>query len=80
MIKKRPTSGFRRPRKYCRFTAARATEVDYKDIPLLKNFVTETGRIIPSRLTGTKHYFQRKLTKAIKYARFLALLPYCDSH
>ena len=73
-------SRYFRRRKYCRFTAEKITEVDYKDIELLKSFVTETGKIIPSRITGTKSRYQRQLSRAIKLARFLALLPYCDRH
>ena len=52
----------------------------FKDLAILKTFVTETGRIIPSRNTGTKARFQRQLGRAITYARYLALLPYSDSH
>lgn len=70
---------FRR-KKFCRFTAENIKEIDYKDINLLKAFVSETGTIVPSRITGTKARYQRQLSKAIKRARFLALLPYCDSH
>ncbi len=70
---------FRR-RKYCRFTAEGITEVDYKDIELLKAFVTETGKIVPSRITGTKAKYQRQLSTAIKRARYLSLLPYTDQH
>lgn len=70
---------FRR-RKYCRFTQERATSIDYKDVALLKDFITETGKIIPSRITGTKANYQRKLVNAIKKARYLALIPYCDQH
>jgi small subunit ribosomal protein S18 len=70
---------FRR-RKFCKFTAEGIEEIDYKDIGLLKQFITETGKIIPSRITGTKARYQRQLSTAIKRARFLALLPYCDSH
>lgn len=55
-------------------------EVDYKDVMLLKNHITETGKIVPCRITGASAKFQRQLSKAIKHARFLALLPYCDSH
>jgi small subunit ribosomal protein S18 len=55
-------------------------EVDYKDINELKNFISETGRIVPSRITGTQARRQRRVAKAIKRARFLGLLPYCDSH
>ncbi len=70
---------FRR-RKFCRFTAEGVTEIDYKDLATLKNYVTETGKIVPSRITGTKARYQRQLSTAIKRARFLALLPYCDAH
>lgn len=70
---------FRR-RKYCRFTAESIQEIDYKDINLLKSYITETGKIIPSRITGTKARYQRQLANAIKIARFLALLPYTDRH
>ena len=67
-------------RKYCRFTAEGVEEIDYKDINTLKAYTSETGRIIPSRNTGTKSRYQRQLARAVKYARYLALLPYCDSH
>jgi small subunit ribosomal protein S18 len=73
-------SRFFRRKKYCRFTAEKIEEVDYKDLTILKTFVTETGRIIPCRNTGTKARYQRQLATAIKYARYLALIPYCDSH
>ena len=69
-----------RRKKYCRFTSEGATEIDYKDVALLQNYVIETGRIIPSRITGTKARYQRMLTEAIKRARFLSLMRYCDSH
>ena len=71
--------GFSR-RKVCRFTSDKAIDIDYKDVALLKNYVTETGKIIPSRITGTRAFYQRKLVRAIKKARYLALLPYCDQH
>jgi small subunit ribosomal protein S18 len=70
---------FRR-RKYCRFTAEGISEIDYKDINLLKQYITETGKIVPSRITGTKARYQRQLSTAIKRARYVALLPYTDSH
>lgn len=73
-------SRFYRRRKYCRFTAEGIEEVDYKDIELLKAFITETGKIVPSRITGTKARYQRQLATAIKRARYLALLPYTDAH
>lgn len=71
---------FQRRRKFCKFTAEGITEVDYKDVELIKGFLTETGKIIPSRNTGTKSRYQRQLSTAVKRARFLALLPYCDQH
>jgi small subunit ribosomal protein S18 len=73
-------SRFFRRRKYCRFTAEGIQEIDYKDLAILKNYITETGKIVPSRITGTKARYQRQLATAIKRALFLALLPYCDSH
>jgi len=70
---------FRR-RKFCRFTAEKIKEVDYKDIAILKDFINENGKIIPARITGTKARYQRQLGVAIKRARFLALLHYTDLH
>ena len=67
-------------RKYCRFTAEKIQEVDYKQVELLKDFITENGKIIPARITGTKAHYQRQLAVAVKRARFLALLPYTDQH
>ena len=73
-------SRFYRRRKYCRFTAEGVTEIDYKDIETLKAYISETGKIVPSRITGTKARYQRQLAKAIKRARYLALIPYTDAH
>jgi len=73
-------SRYFRRRRYCRFTAEGITEIDYKDLNLLKAYISETGKIVPSRITGTKAKYQRQLATAIKRARFLALLPYTDSH
>ena len=70
---------FRR-RKFCKFTAEGTVEIDYKDLETLKAYVTETGKIVPSRITGTKARYQRQLSTAIKRARYLALIPYTDSH
>ena len=70
---------FRRKR-FCRFTVTGVKEIDYKDIDTLRDFLTEQGKIIPARLTGTKAHYQRQLDTAIKRARFLALLPYSDNH
>jgi small subunit ribosomal protein S18 len=73
-------SRFFRRKRYCRFTAEGIAEIDYKDLNLLKSFVSESGKIVPSRITGTSARYQRQLAQAIKRARFLALLPYTDSH
>jgi small subunit ribosomal protein S18 len=70
---------FRR-RKFCRFTAEKVKAIDYKDIATLKNYITETGRIVPSRITGTCAKYQRQLACAIKRARYLSMLPYTDRH
>jgi small subunit ribosomal protein S18 len=68
--------GGRRRRKVCYFTANGITHIDYKDIDLLKKFISERGKILPRRVTGTNAKYQRKLTRAIKRARLMALLPY----
>lgn len=73
-------SRFFRRRKFCRFSAEGIQEIDYKDTAVLKNYVTESGKIVPSRITGTSAKYQRQLARAIKRARYLALLPYSDSH
>ena len=70
---------FRR-KKFCRFTAEGVEEIDYKDLATLKAYITETGKIVPSRITGTKSKYQRQLQTAIKRARELALIPYTDNH
>ncbi|MCB1863983.1 MAG: 30S ribosomal protein S18 [Chromatiales bacterium] len=67
-------------RRFCRFTADGVTDIDYKDLNLLRQYVGETGKIVPSRITGTRARYQRMLAEAIKRARFLALLPYSDAH
>ena len=67
-------------RKFCRFTAEGIKQVDYKSVDLLKDFISENGKIIPDRITGTKAHYQRQLSVAVKRARFLALLPYTDQH
>jgi small subunit ribosomal protein S18 len=73
-------SKFFRRKKFCRFTAEGTVEIDYKDLNTLRQYVGETGKIVPSRITGTKAKYQRQLGVAIQRARFLALLPYCDNH
>ena len=67
-------------KKFCAFEALEVNEIDYKDIDLLREYVMESGRIVPSRITGTSARYQRQLSRAIKLARFLGLLPYCDTH
>ena len=67
-------------RKFCRFSAEKIEEIDYKDVDLLKDFITENGKIMPARITGTKTGYQRQLSAAIKRARYLALMPYTDLH
>ncbi|HEY5776660.1 MAG TPA: 30S ribosomal protein S18 [Xanthomonadales bacterium] len=69
---------FRR-RKFCRFTAEDIVEIDYKDLNILKQYIGESGKIVPSRITGTKAKYQRQLATAVKRARFLSLLPYTDN-
>ena len=70
---------FRRKR-FCKFSADGVDEIDYKDINTLKAYMTETGKIVPSRISGTKAKYQRQLAAAIKRARYLSLLPYSDAH
>lgn len=67
-------------KKFCRFTVEGVDRIDYKDIETLRDFISDNGKIIPARLTGTKAHYQRQLDTAIKRARFLALLPYTDNH
>ena len=65
-------------RKVCYFTANGITRIDYKDVDLLKKFISERGKILPRRVTGTSAKYQRKLTIAIKRSRTMALLPYAS--
>ena len=67
-------------KRVCRFTVAGVEQIDYKDVDTLKDFIAENGKILPARLAGTRAIYQRQLNTAIKRARFLALLPYCDNH
>jgi len=67
-------------KRFCRFTAEGVDEIDYKDLNTLKNYVSESGKIIPSRISGTKTRYQRQLSTAIKRARYLALMHYSDAH
>ncbi len=71
---------FFRRRKFCRFTAEGVDQIDYKDIDTLKAYISETGKIVPSRITGTNAKYQRQLATAVKRARHLALIPYTDQH
>jgi small subunit ribosomal protein S18 len=71
---------FTRRKKFCRFTAEDTKQIDYKDLGTLKGYITETGKIVPSRITGTRSFYQRQLAQAVRRARYLALLPYTDQH
>ncbi|MBI2382605.1 MAG: 30S ribosomal protein S18 [Gammaproteobacteria bacterium] len=73
-------SAYFRRKKTCKFTNERVEQIDFKDIATLKQYVGENGKIVPSRITGTKAFYQRQLAAAIKQARYLALLPYTDKH
>ncbi len=77
---RRPAVGARKPffrrKKSCPFSGAGAPVIDYKDVRLLSRFLSERGKIVPSRITAVSGKKQRELAKAIKRARFLALLPY----
>ena len=75
----RPRNRKPRSRRYCKFTAKGITEIDYKDLELITPYITDSGKIMPSRSTGTKTKYQRKLATAIKRARYLALVGYTDS-
>ncbi len=68
-----------RRKKISRFGEAGA-DIDYKDLDMLKEYITETGKIVPSRITGISAKHQRQLCTAIKRARIIALLPFCDAH
>jgi small subunit ribosomal protein S18 len=67
---------FSRRKKQCPFTAAGMKHIDYKDVETLKQFITERGKIIPRRITGVSSHYQKLLTKAVKRARHMALLPF----
>src|SRR3546814_16014996 len=73
-------SKFFRRRKYCKFTAEGVKEIDYKDLNTLRQNLTENGKIVPSRITGTTSRYQPQLATAVKRARYLALIPYTDNH
>lgn len=67
---------FFRRRKTCPFSGPNAPEIDYKDVKLLQRFISERGKIVPSRITAVSGKKQRQLARAIKRARFIGLLPY----
>jgi len=69
-----------RRKKMNSFGVEGSPEIDYKNLDLLSEYITETGKIVPSRITGTPAKYQRQLASAIKQARYIALLPYCDAH
>lgn len=73
-------SRYLRRKRYCAFTVKGVKHIDYKDVDVLKSYIAETGKIIASRNSGVKARYQRQLSTAVKRARYLALLPYCDSH
>ena len=78
MYRKHGDAAFGKRRKSCPFTSAGYKDIDYKDIETLKQFITDRGKIIPRRITGITLRYQRILTKAIKRARYMALLPFVD--
>jgi small subunit ribosomal protein S18 len=76
MQDKQKKGGFKRRKKVCYFTQNKFTHIDFKDVELLKKFITERGKILPRRVTGTSAKWQRELAVAIKRARHMALLPF----
>ncbi|MDJ0651587.1 MAG: 30S ribosomal protein S18 [Simkaniaceae bacterium] len=74
-MKKRPSFGFKK-RKLCPFRATGTKAIDYKDVETLEKFITERGKILPRRISGVSHHYQQLLKKAIKQARYMALLPF----
>ncbi|MGV0005625.1 MAG: 30S ribosomal protein S18 [Candidatus Porifericomitaceae bacterium WSBS_2022_MAG_OTU9] len=78
MIKKSSTNSKRK--RYCKFKAAGVKEIDYKDLQTLLSYTSEGGKIMPSRISGVSSRYQRQLATAIKRARILSLLPFCDTH
>jgi small subunit ribosomal protein S18 len=69
-------TGFVKKKKECPFTASNVKSIDYKDIETLRQFITERGKILPRRITGVSFFHQQLLKKAIKRARYMALLPF----
>lgn len=73
-------SGFSHRSRGSNFVNSKMSTPDYKDVDLLKKFMTESGKIVPSRVTGASAMQQRHLARMIKIARYLALIPYTDKH
>lgn len=73
-------TGYFRRKKIHSLSERSVEEVDYKNVEQLKEYMTESNRIIPSRITGVKAKYQRKIMKSIKIARYLGMIPYCDNH
>lgn len=69
-------SPFSKRKKVCPFVATKAGKIDYKDSEMLKQFITERGKILPRRITGVSYFYQKLLKKAVKRARHMALLPF----
>ena len=69
-------------KKKCPFALGKipADQIHYLNIPFLQKYLTETGKIVPSRITGVSNKYQHALARVVKYSRYLALLPYCDHH
>ncbi len=69
-------------KKFCPFSEGKipGESIDYKNVKLLRKYISETGKIVPARITGVAKKYQARLVSAIKHARFLGLLPYCDKH
>jgi len=67
---------FSKKRKQCPLTASGIKKIDYKDVELLKEFITERGKVLPRRISGISYYYQKRLKKAVKQARYMALLPF----
>ncbi len=76
MHQQRRGGGFKKRKKVCYFTQNKVTHIDFKDVELLKRFITDRGKILPRRVTGTSAKWQRPLAIAIKRARHMALLPF----
>ncbi len=74
------TNSYFRRKKFASASDENVNEIDYKNLRALREFVMDSGRIVPSRITGTKAKEQRRWAREIKRARFLALLPFCDTH